>query len=432
MANFDGNKDILHYTLTYFINSSESSTAMQERLSSNVTSYNVTSLKPYSTHIFEMTATNEIGVSDISTKSVDTLPDRPTSPQSVNVLVISSRSLNVRWQAPKEENGIILTYVIYYGRVGRGERHSIVAMESERSKNITNLKPYTNYSVAMVANTSVGYGEKSDLKFACTNEAAPSSPRNLTLWARNSTTISVSWLPPKNENGIIIQYAIHVREQGVNSNERLVNVSGGATSTLINVLKPFTNYTFRIRARTSAGWGNFSENRTEPTDVGPPVKPTVVPITFLPTREEFDPTRMIAITFTKFSNKNGNIKFYRVIVVMVDETVTNIAETFSRNLLSYQEWIRRENKIGFPYIAFVFKGDSFEQHKNFIVGDGEESDHTYRRKKRATLHKNGNLIPGKQYAVALRGYTAETKYATSEYLKVSTQPAEQDAVHTPV
>ena len=85
--------------------------------------------------------------------------------------MISSRSLSVRWQSPKEENGIILTYVIYYGRVGSGERHSIVAMESERSKNITNLKPYGNYSIEMVANTSVGYGEKSDLKFARTNEA---------------------------------------------------------------------------------------------------------------------------------------------------------------------------------------------------------------------------------------------------------------------
>ena len=95
----------------------------------------------------------------------------PTSPESVNVLVISSTSLSVRWQSPKEENGIILTYVIYYGRVGSDERHSIVAMESERSKNITNLKPYGNYSIEMVANTSVGYGEKSDLKFARTNEA---------------------------------------------------------------------------------------------------------------------------------------------------------------------------------------------------------------------------------------------------------------------
>jgi hypothetical protein len=97
---------------------------------------------------------------------------------------------------------------------------------------------------------------------------APSIPRNLTLRVESNTTISVSWLPPENENGIIIQYTIHVGDQGVNSNGRIVNVSGGTTSTLVNLLKPYTNYTFRIRARTSAGWGNFSEKETERTDEG--------------------------------------------------------------------------------------------------------------------------------------------------------------------
>ena len=97
---------------------------------------------------------------------------------------------------------------------------------------------------------------------------APSRPRNLSLQVEGNTTISVSWLPPENENGIIVEYTVHVRDQGVNSSERTVNVSGETTSTLINVLKPYTNYTFRIRARTSAGWGNFSENKTERTDEG--------------------------------------------------------------------------------------------------------------------------------------------------------------------
>ena len=89
----------------------------------------------------------------------------------MNVFAIGSTSLSVRWQSPKEENGIILKYVIDYGRVGSDESHLIVAMASERSKNISNLKPYTNYSIALVAYTSVGYGEKSDLEFARTNEA---------------------------------------------------------------------------------------------------------------------------------------------------------------------------------------------------------------------------------------------------------------------
>ena len=89
----------------------------------------------------------------------------------MNVSTISSTSLNVTWQPPEEQNGIILKYVIYYQRVGSDERHSIVATASKRYKIITNLKPYTNYSVEMVANTSVGYGNKSDLKFAQTLEA---------------------------------------------------------------------------------------------------------------------------------------------------------------------------------------------------------------------------------------------------------------------
>jgi hypothetical protein len=103
---------------------------------------------------------------------------------------------------------------------------------------------------------------------------------------------------------------------------------------------------------------------------------------------------------------------------MMDDTVTNLAEIFNRSTpLSYQDWISKKNKIGLPYIAFAFKGHSFEQHKNFIVGGGEKFDNTYRREKRetGTVHKNGNLIPGKQYAVALRGYTAEVilQYAHS-------------------
>ncbi len=97
---------------------------------------------------------------------------------------------------------------------------------------------------------------------------APSSPQNLTLQVASNTTILVSWLPPEDENGIIIEYRIHVKEQGVNSSERVVNVSGGATSKLVNLLKPYTNYTFRMRARTSAGYGNFGVTETARTYEG--------------------------------------------------------------------------------------------------------------------------------------------------------------------
>ena len=44
-------------------------------------------------------------------------------------------------------------------------------MAFERNKTIPNLIPYTNYSIEMVANTSAGYGRRSNLSYQLTQEA---------------------------------------------------------------------------------------------------------------------------------------------------------------------------------------------------------------------------------------------------------------------
>ena len=95
----------------------------------------------------------------------------PTSPQDVKVFMIDSTSLNVTWQPPQEENGKILHYVIHYQRVGSSKKFSVVATATERQKVIIDLKPYTNYSIYVVANTSAGYGNKSDERFERTDQA---------------------------------------------------------------------------------------------------------------------------------------------------------------------------------------------------------------------------------------------------------------------
>ena len=97
---------------------------------------------------------------------------------------------------------------------------------------------------------------------------APSSPINLTLHVESNTTIKLSWLRPKYENGIIRLYNIHVIGSGINSIEWFINVTGDENSTSVESLNPYTNYTFRVRARTNAGWGNFSESVTALTHEG--------------------------------------------------------------------------------------------------------------------------------------------------------------------
>ena len=70
---FNGNTDILYYNLKYFINGSHSNTTMSRSI--NTTSYKVTLLKPYTKYIFEVTATNEIGDSEVVRVSVNTSED---------------------------------------------------------------------------------------------------------------------------------------------------------------------------------------------------------------------------------------------------------------------------------------------------------------------------------------------------------------------
>ena len=95
--------------------------------------------------------------------------------------------------------------------------------------------------------------------------AAPSTPRHLTFIVESNTTILVKWLPPENENGIIGEYNIQVMMEGVNSSWRNISVTGDDNSKIVDQLKPYTYYKFRIRARTIRDWGNFSATKTERT-----------------------------------------------------------------------------------------------------------------------------------------------------------------------
>ncbi len=95
---------------------------------------------------------------------------------------------------------------------------------------------------------------------------------------------------------------------------------------------------------------------------------------------------------------------------MVDDTVNNLEDIFNRDeLKTYDEWKEGGYKIGIPCIMWAFKGDSFNKNENLIIGNDKKFDNTYaRRKKRAESKlRNGELIPDREYAVAVRGYTAK-------------------------
>ena len=87
----------------------------------------------------------------------------PASAPVLNITFITATSIGVAWQPlPScEENGVITNYTIAY-RMESGMDMSFVKLvvpAANLTAVVSPLIPYTNYTIKMVASTSVGRGE---------------------------------------------------------------------------------------------------------------------------------------------------------------------------------------------------------------------------------------------------------------------------------
>ena len=101
----------------------------------------------------------------------------------------------------------------------------------------------------------------------------PSLPLSATVANKTSTTLLVTWLPPATPNGVLTSYEVYYK--GVSSVNPVpasfyqplsVTVSAPNTSLVVPGLLPHSNYTISVRAFTSAGPGEYSEEIEDRTE----------------------------------------------------------------------------------------------------------------------------------------------------------------------
>ena len=74
------------------------------------------------------------------------------------------RTLMVEWKPPSSPEGIITTYMVTYNDT------TVDTSNNDTNYTITGLDPYTNYSITVLACTSNGCGDQSDVVIATTAE----------------------------------------------------------------------------------------------------------------------------------------------------------------------------------------------------------------------------------------------------------------------
>ncbi|EHB00446.1 Usherin [Heterocephalus glaber] len=140
---------------------------------------------------------------------VTTRPSRPLEVQPPEVKVLGPDSAKVTWKAPFMPNGNILSYEIHMP-----DPHVTITnvTPSVLSQIITQLSPFTNYSVTVIAcsggNGHLGGCTESSPTLVTTRPAAPQGVSPLSVTPLSESYVGVSWQPPSNPNGPDLRYEL--------------------------------------------------------------------------------------------------------------------------------------------------------------------------------------------------------------------------------
>ena len=267
----DNGAPITGYTVTstaggFYTKNCPSTTCTLDGLTNNV-EYN-----------FVVTATNKVGVSDASVPSETARPDvRPDTP-APPTLAFGDRKLTVSWVPPRTEGSPIQTYTL---EISPAPPSGIVQKTGVTGTSIewTGLENGASYQVRVRAHNRAPEPSEFSPWSAAMVPAAPPAAANapttkLLSPVGSQAQIEVAWNAPEKNGDAISGYELRVK-QGA-SVVKTVPVGAGQTTQAVVVDTSTTNYTFDVRAKNKAGWGEFSPASAPRRGVTAPGAPTGV------------------------------------------------------------------------------------------------------------------------------------------------------------
>jgi hypothetical protein len=247
--------------------------------STNSYTYTINELDPYTTYKFKasliLTGAEQLR-SFSGEMSARTWQARPGPVSGAWFQVLDSSRIRVYWTGLPEPNGVVTRYVItYWAKDPTWDHHNgRQTQENENAKQIilTGLNAYTTYAINIYPVNGAGWGENTRL-VAQTREAPPNAPpQDVKLQVHDHDSVTVSWEAPQpiNQRGVITNYQLTYKWVGMTGGTIWPQVAGTRYSYNVNNLPPYTLFSARVRARTSAGWGPFTPFYSVRTDEAAP------------------------------------------------------------------------------------------------------------------------------------------------------------------
>lgn len=214
------------------------------------TEFNDVDLAADTLYFYTVEAVNEGGSVVSSPSFFRTVPDLAEGILPPTLEVQGATEISVSWSAPSSPNGVISSYMLY-------RNGDLVFAGLQFSFQDTELDPFTSYSYFVEACNQAGCAS-SIASSAQTQQALVSGVAPPLITVLGPTAVRVSWTAPTQANGIVTQYQIRRRLQGMPITETLQHVDTVPTEFINSGLTPFTDYEYHLRVTNGAG-SVFSE-----------------------------------------------------------------------------------------------------------------------------------------------------------------------------
>ncbi|CAH1274584.1 FN1 [Branchiostoma lanceolatum] len=197
----------------------------------------------------------------ITVRTLQETPQLPGVPDDVRVVDVGQTTIHVQWQRPRA-GGDVTGYRIYYQPENQVSASAEVVNPSTLSYIIPGLQPDMEYTVWLVALSSLGMGLRSPLVTVRTEPTegeadytpeVPGMPEDVTAYATSAVSIRVEWQTPTQEDRVS-GYRIRYQAEG-DPAISTIEVDREERSYDIMALTPETDYTVWVVAFSAEGMG---------------------------------------------------------------------------------------------------------------------------------------------------------------------------------
>ncbi|XP_038109805.1 Down syndrome cell adhesion molecule-like protein Dscam2 isoform X22 [Culex quinquefasciatus] len=226
-------------------------------------SLEINNLKTYTQYSIVIQAFNKVGAGPMSEEekqyTAEGTPDQP--PSDTGCTTLTSQTIRVSWVSPPLEsaNGVIKGYKVVYApsELWNDDKNKDYKKTASSDTVLHGLKKYTNYTMQVLATTSGGDGVRSAPIHCQTEQDVPEAPTGVKALVMSEGSILVSWQPPSQPNGVILQYTVYIKN--ADQDPKSHKAPAFQMSYEASGLEKNQQYEFWVTASTNIGEGQPSK-----------------------------------------------------------------------------------------------------------------------------------------------------------------------------